>query len=309
MAKRRQTVSYLTRRFREVGLRPNKRHGQNFLIDLNLVELLADAAEISPLDVVLEIGTGTGSLAGLLAERAAHLITVEIDRHLFQLAREELEAFDNITFLHQDVLRNKNHFAANVLQTISDVMEQCDGPVFKLVANLPYNIATPVISNLLRCSLVPASMTVTIQKELADRLLAAPNSKDYGALSVWVQALCDVKLIRVLPPTVFWPQPRVDSAIVSVVHRADRRATLPDVEFFHSFVRKIFFHRRKFLRSVALSAFKDLLEKADVDQVLSDHALGAETRTEQLPVDQLKALCESFRQRLLSVGKTGDFMT
>ena len=102
MAKNRQTISYLTNRFKEVGLNPNKRHGQNFLIDLNLIELLASSAELTPDDVVLEVGTGTGSLTGLLAADAAHVITVEIDEHLHQLAQEELEEHEHITFLHQD---------------------------------------------------------------------------------------------------------------------------------------------------------------------------------------------------------------
>ena len=104
-----QTVSYLTQRFREVGLEPDSRHGQNFLIDLNLINLLVDSADIQPNDLVLEIGTGTGSLTALMAAKAAHVITVEIDTHLHQLAREELEEFDNVTMVQQDALRNKNN--------------------------------------------------------------------------------------------------------------------------------------------------------------------------------------------------------
>lgn len=300
MAKSRQTISYLTKRFNEVGLNPNKRHGQNFLIDLNLVELLARSANLTPDDVVLEIGTGTGTLTGLLAAEAAHVITVEIDQHLHQLAQEELEDSENITFLHQDALKNKNHFAVEVLDTVRDRMESVPGAIFKLAANLPYNIATPIVSNLLRCPILPESMTVTIQKELGDRLVAEPNSKDYGALSVWVQSLCDVSIVRVLAPTVFWPRPKVDSAIVHLVHRPDKRSAIPDIEFFHTFTRRIFFHRRKFLRSVAISTFKNMLDKADVDSVLQAESLGPQARTEQLSVAALQQLCESFRQKCLA---------
>ena len=300
MAKNRQTISYLNRRFEEVGLNPNKRHGQNFLIDLNLIQLLADSAELTPDDVVLEVGTGTGSLTGLLAAKARHVITVEIDQHLHQLAQEELEEHENITFLHQDALKNKNNFAPEVLDTVKAELDKYPGSIFKLAANLPYNVATPIISNLLRCPLLPESLTVTIQKELGDRLVAEPNSKDYGALSVWAQSLCDVRIVRIMAPSVFWPRPKVDSAIVHLEHRPDKRNKIPDIEFFHIFTRRIFFHRRKFLRSVAISAFKHELEKSEVDEVLVTQGLGPEARTEQLPVQKLQELCEAFRQKCLA---------
>lgn len=292
----RQTISYLRRRFGQVGLEPNARHGQNFLIDLNLIELLAEAAEIGPQDVVLEIGTGMGSLTALLAEKAAKVVTVEIDQHLHQLAREELEQYDNVVMIKQDALKNKNHFAQPVLDTVRAALDSVPGAQFKLAANLPYNVATPIISNLLICELPPpVSMTVTIQKELADRIMAAPNSKDYGALSVWIQSMCRVELVRILPPTVFWPRPKVHSAIIKIILEPERRAAIPDLEFFHQFARSIFFHRRKFLRSVAISAFKERLSKPEVDAVLQAQGLGAEARSEQLSVDQFLELSERFR--------------
>jgi 16S rRNA (adenine1518-N6/adenine1519-N6)-dimethyltransferase len=292
----RQTISYLRRRFGQVGLEPNARHGQNFLIDLNLIELLAQAADIGPQDVVLEIGTGMGSLTALLAEKAGKVVTVEIDQHLHQLAREELERYDNVVMVKQDALRNKNHFAQPVLDTVRAALDSVPGAQFKLAANLPYNIATPIISNLLICELPPpVSMTVTIQKELADRIMAAPNSKDYGALSVWIQSMCRVELVRALPPTVFWPRPKVHSAIIKIILEPERRAAIPDLEFFHRFARSIFFHRRKFLRSVAISAFKERLSKPEVDAVLQAQGLGAEARSEQLSVDQFLELSERFR--------------
>jgi 16S rRNA (adenine1518-N6/adenine1519-N6)-dimethyltransferase len=292
----RQTISYLRRRFGQVGLEPNARHGQNFLIDLNLIELLAQAADIGPQDVVLEIGTGMGSLTALLAEKAGKVVTVEIDQHLHQLAREELERYDNVVMIKQDALRNKNHFAQPVLDTVRAALDSVPGSQFKLAANLPYNVATPIISNLLICELPPpVSMTVTIQKELADRIMAAPNSKDYGALSVWIQSMCRVELVRALPPTVFWPRPKVHSAIIKIILEPERRAAIPDLEFFHRFARSIFFHRRKFLRSVAISAFKERLSKPEVDAVLQAQGLGAEARSEQLSVDQFLELSERFR--------------
>ena len=205
----RQTQSFLLQRFKEAGIRPKTQHGQNFLIDLNLLQLLFDSAQLGSDDVVLEVGTGTGSLTGMMARFAAHVVSVEIDWQLHQLARESLEAFDNITLLKQDALKNKNHMHPVLLETIRDQLTM--GRRFKLVSNLPYNIATPVLSNLLGEEAPPHSMTATIQKELADRIVAQPRSKDYGALSVWMQSQCDVELVRILPPTAFWPRPKVQS--------------------------------------------------------------------------------------------------
>ena len=297
----RQTISYLSQRFEEVGLNPNKRHGQNFLIDLNLIQLLARSAEVGPNDVVLEIGTGMGSLTGMLAEDAAVVVTVEIDEYLYQMASEELEDFDNILMLKQDALKNKNRMHENVTNAIKQQLAQDESRVFKIAANLPYNVATPIISNFLRSDVIPATMTVTIQKELADRLVATPGSKDYGALSVWVQSLCDVSIVRVMSPKVFWPRPKVDSAIIHIAHRPERRSALGDIDFFYAFVRAMFFHRRKFMRSVAVSAFKGQLTKPQVDEVLEQLSIGPDARTEQLTMAQMQTLCEAFRQQVTKV--------
>ncbi len=297
----RQTVSYLSRRFEEVGLNPNKRHGQNFLIDLNLLNMIARTADLNKNDVVLEIGTGMGSLTGLFAEAAAQVVTVEIDHHLHQLAAEELESFDNIEMLKQDALKNKNQFAPEVVEAVKRHLATDPDRVFKLAANLPYNVATPIISNLLRSEIVPATMTVTIQKELAERLVAKPGTKDYSSLSIWVQSICDTKIVRIMSPKVFWPRPKVESAIIHIVHRPERRAAIPDLEFFHAFVRAMFFHRRKFMRSVAVSAFKNQLEKVDVDDVLSGIGHGADVRSEQLDIENMLSLSEAFRQKVIAV--------
>lgn len=297
----RQTVSYLSRRFEEVGLNPNKRHGQNFLIDLNLLSLIVRSAKLTKNDVVLEIGTGMGSLTGQFAELAAQVITVEIDQYLYQMASEELEPFDNIEMLKQDCLKNKNSFAPEVIAAIKKHMAAAPNRVFKLAANLPYNVATPIISNLLRCEVVPATMTVTIQKELADRLVAKPRTKDYGALSIWVQSIADVEIVRFMSPKVFWPRPKVDSAIIHIEHRPERRSAIEDLDFFYAFVRAMFFNRRKFMRSVAISAFKGQLEKPHVDEVLQALEYGPTARSEELTVEQMQTLGEAFRQQLIKV--------
>jgi len=297
MAPPRQTATYLMKRFREAGFQPHARHGQNFLIDLNLLGILLDAAELGPDDVVLEIGTGMGTLTTQMAPLAGHVVTVEIDQHLYQLASEELVDFDNVTMLQQDALRNKNNLHPVVLETLRQQVEAVPGRQLKLVANLPYSVATPILSNLLETPITPVSMTVTIQKELADRIIAGPGTKDYSALSIWMQSLCDVELLRVLPPQVFWPRPKVNSAIIRVYPRAEKRQRIPDLSFFHDFVRTLFFHRRKFLRSVLLSAFKGRLEKPDVDEVLNAMGFAPDARAEQLDVETILALCEAFRAK------------
>ena len=191
-----QTLTYLKHRFEEVGLRLNSWHGQNFLIDLNLQRVIAESAELSPDDVVLEVGTGMGSLTAQMAPQVAHVVTVEIDPRLYQLASEELIDFTNITMLQTDALSGKHTIDLAVLTAVQEQLAAAPNRRFKLVANLPYSIATPLVSNLLALDRPPDMMTITIQKELADRLVALPSTKDYGPLSLWVQSQCRVEIMR-----------------------------------------------------------------------------------------------------------------
>ena len=273
----RQTTRYLMKRFEEAGIFPRTRFGQNFLTDLNILDLLADSADVQGNDVVLEVGTGTAALTSLLSPRAFAIVTVEIDHTLAALAREQLIDFENVTLLERDALRNKNRMHDEVLDTIRARLADVPGDGrFKLVANLPYNVATPIISNLLSVDPMPVSMTVTIQKELADRIMAKPSTKDYSALSIWIQSQCETELIRVLPPSVFWPRPKVHSAIIHIRPVASRRERLQNPEFFHEFTRSMFFHRRKYLRSVAVAAFK--ISGSLPLSVLNCNALSAKSR-------------------------------
>ncbi len=293
-----QTLSFLRRRFSEAGIQPRTKLGQNFLTDLNLVRLLVSTAAVGPQDVVLEVGTGTGSLTALMAEQAAAVITVELDRILFQLASEELHDLANVRLLNVDVLKNKNRLKPAILDAVEEALAAAAPRRFKLVANLPYNVATPLLTNLLALDRPPETMTVTIQKEVADRLIASPGSKDYGALSIWVQSQCRIEIVRVLPPSVFWPRPKVHSAIVQLTLEEGLRSRIPDRAFFHQFVRAIFLHRRKFLRSELVSAFKGELEKPDVDRILAQRQLGGQVRAEELDVDSMLALAEAVRAEL-----------
>ncbi len=226
------------------------------------------------------------------------MVTVEIDPQLYQLAREELIEFGNITMLQVDALRNKSHLSDDVIAAVQDQLARGSDRRLKLVANLPYSVATPVMANLLASPIVPQSMTVTIQKEVADRIAAAPETKDYGALGIWMQSQCRVELVRMLPPSVFWPRPKVTSAILHIEVDPQLRAQIPDLAFFHEFVRSLFLHRRKFLRSAMASGLRGKLEKPDVDAALAAVDLSPNLRAEQIDVPTMLRLCEAVRHRL-----------
>ena len=302
-----QTRAYLIQRFETLGIHPRGKLGQNFLIDLNLLHLLHASAELEKRDVVLEVGTGTGSLTGAMALEAGQVITVEVDAVMHEMAKQEHWDKPNVRFLLADSLENKNRLNRQVLDVVREELAKSPDRRFKLCANLPYQIATPLMSNLLLSDVVPYSMTVTIQKEVGDRIVAKPRTKVYGALAVWMQALCDCKILRVMPPTVFWPQPKVDSAIVQLKFNEKKRAKIPNLRYFHEFVRALFFHRRKFIRSVLCSTFKNRVEKAQVDRILDEMELKGEIRAETLSVktildmsEKVRALLPEDDQRLLS---------
>ena len=296
MTDSRQTATYLSKRLTAAGLRPVSRFGQNFLIDLNLVDLIAKSAELKKTDVVLEIGTGVGSLTTRLSDQAGAVLTVEIDNNLHRLASEELAGRPNVRLIHGDALRNKNSLRSDLMEQIRDAISRI-GPEarFLLVANLPYNVATPIISNLLHETPAPDAMVVTIQKELADRIIAEPGTKDYGALSVWIQSVCQAEIVRVLSPKVFWPRPKVHSAILRLDTLPEARSEFKDLKHFHQTVRALIFHRRKFLRSVVASAMKQSLSKPQVDEVLQSLGYDETSRAEQLTVKQIQKLAEALR--------------
>jgi 16S rRNA (adenine1518-N6/adenine1519-N6)-dimethyltransferase len=232
-----------------------------------------------------------------MASQVAHVVTVEIDQDLANVAQREFAGHSNITLVRGDALKNKNHLRQDVLDEVQHRLAERPGGYFKLVANLPYNVATPILSNLLRIPRVPDLMVVTIQKELAERITAVPRTKDYSALSIWMQSQCDCEIIRIMPPTVFWPRPKVDSAILRVRPQPEKRARIADMPFFHQCVRSIFLHRRKFLRSALVSAMKDRMDKSQVDQLLSEMKFGQDARAEQLTIDQMLSLVNACQQR------------
>jgi 16S rRNA (adenine1518-N6/adenine1519-N6)-dimethyltransferase len=294
-----QTLSFLMRRFREAGIHLRTKWGQNFLIDMNLIEYILEQADLGPEDVVLEIGAGTGGLTTSLARRAAAVVSVEIDHRVHSLARQAVAHLPNVMLLNCDALRNKNHFSPTVLDALDEQLAAGHHRRLKLVANLPYCIATPVISNLVASSLPWQAILVTIQWELAERMRAQPGTEHYSALSVWLQSQCHIRVLKKLGTTVFWPRPQVDSAIVQllpgqIMTGEALREPIGDRSFFHDFVRRLFQQRRKFLRSVLVGMYRQELSKAEIDERLLPFAFKDGIRADELDVPTLVKLSRAI---------------
>jgi 16S rRNA (adenine1518-N6/adenine1519-N6)-dimethyltransferase len=290
----RQTLSYLRNLFEARGIHPKNKLGQNFLIDLNLLDLLLRAAELTREDLAVEIGSGTGSLTARLAEQAGAVLSVEIDPAFCEMVKETAAGYQNVVLVHGDVLKNKNELNPHVLAALNELQHRSGCRRLKLVANLPYAVATPVVTNFLLSALPFERMVVTVQWEIAERLLARPDSKAYGALAVLVQSIAAVELVRKLPPTVFWPRPQVDSAIVCIRPDDAKRAHVGDVLRFRHFLRDLYAHRRKNLRGALLALPGERRPKAEVDQKLAELGLDGTTRAEDLDVEQHLRLCAAF---------------
>jgi 16S rRNA (adenine1518-N6/adenine1519-N6)-dimethyltransferase len=290
----RQTLSYLRNLFDERGIRPKNKLGQNFLIDLNLLDLLLRHAELTSDDLVLEVGSGTGNLTARLAEQAGAVVSVELDPHFAQMVTEAVEGRDNVALIHADVLKNKNELNPGVLQALRQMQAKAGTTRTKLVANLPYAVATPVISNLLLSDVATERMVVTVQWEIAERLMAAPNTKEYSSLAVLVQSVADVSLVRKLPPAVFWPRPQVDSAIVLIRPNPAKREHVGDVVRFRSFLRDLYAHRRKNLRGALVALANADFTKEEVDRKLAELGIEGTLRAETLDLEQHLRLSAVF---------------
>ena len=296
----RQTQSYLRNLFAKKGIEPRHRYGQNFLIDLNIHDLILKAAEVGPGDVVLEVGPGAGALTTLMAVTGATVVAVDIDPSMAGLTAEATAGMPNVRVLNLDALKGKNKLCPEMLDNVRSGLAGGPDKRFKLVANLPYNAATPIISNLLvHPDLCPERIVATIQLELAERMLARADTGAYSALSVLVQGLCDASIVRTLSPGVFWPRPQVDSAVVALLPNPSKRAAIADLPWFHSVVRQVFLHRRKNLRRVIYSLWRDRwLNKEAVDALLDSLGMTGQVRAEALSVADHIRLAAALRDRL-----------
>ena len=265
-----QTLTDIKQLLADHGLRPKKKFGQNFLHDGNHMAKIMDAAQLQAGDTVLEVGPGTGALTERLVEAGASVVAVEIDRDMQPILQARLG--DKITLHLGDALDGKHAINAEVLTLLGD-------KPFKLIANLPYNIASPLMANLAIDHLNMVGMVVMIQKEVADRLLAEPGTKAYGPLGVLIQALFEVQRVGVLKPGCFYPPPSIDSAVVAM-HRRDQ-PLCEDAKALGELLHRLFSKRRKQLGS---TLGRDASLPAGVEPTM---------RPEQLTVEQLCEIAQT----------------
>jgi 16S rRNA (adenine1518-N6/adenine1519-N6)-dimethyltransferase len=269
----------------QAGGQPRHRFGQNFMIDQNLVRVVADAGKIAAGDVVIEVGPGTGTLTDEILSRGVRVLAVEIDRDLAKMLRKRFANEERFTLIEGDALSSKHALNEELLKQLATVRSTVGSPAIKLIANLPYNIASPLIIELLIAGI--DLLAFTVQKEVADRLRAAPASEAYGPLSVMAQMLARVELLRTLPPQAFWPAPKIESALVRMT-RDDRLGA--DASGFGTFVHKAFSFRRKTLR-------KGLTEAGlNADALLGATGLDGKVRPEVLSGEQLLALYSAAKK-------------
>jgi len=290
----RQTLSYLKRLFDGYGLQAKSKLGQNFLIDLNLVDLVVRSAQIDRADAILEVGTGTGSLTAKLAELAGSVTTVEIDRSLQPVAKQIVGHRPNVRFVFGDCLARKNVLSSEMLTAWDEEFTKHGCTRRKLVANLPYVIATPLITNLLISDVVVERMVVMVQWEIAERMRASVGTKDYNSLSVLVQSVADVEVVRKVLPTNFHPRPKVDSAIVMIKPNPVKRAQVGDVPRFRAFLRDLYTHRRKNLRQALSGWPSGRRDKVEIDEKLKAIGMDGTIRSEALDLEQHRLLCATF---------------
>jgi 16S rRNA (adenine1518-N6/adenine1519-N6)-dimethyltransferase len=253
----------------EAAATPKQRFGQNFMIDANLVRIIADSGQIAEGELVIEVGPGTGTLTEELMARGATLLAVEIDRALAEKFQERFGSDGNVSLIAGDALDGKHALNSRLLEEIRKAKSL--GKVVKLVANLPYNIASPLIIEMLIAGV--DLLAFTVQKEVADRLRAGPGSKEYGTLSIMVQLLAEVEVIRTLPKQSFWPMPKIESSLVRLM-RNDRLGA--KAAEFGTFVRQIFSARRKTLRNaLAPTGAEELPESLGIDPKLRPEELAA----------------------------------
>ncbi|MBN2269148.1 MAG: ribosomal RNA small subunit methyltransferase A [Sedimentisphaerales bacterium] len=274
------------------GVWPNKQLGQHFLIDLNLMRLLIDSASITANDLVLEVGCGTGSLTQGLAERAGRVVAVELDRTLAQIARVQLAGAANVEIINADALETKSTISPAITGALATLRPNCPGRTL-LVANLPYNVASPLMSNLVTGGIAPDAMFVTVQKEVAERMTAEPGGSDYGALSIFLAATGDAKRIRILKPSVFWPRPQVDSAMVAYLRDKAKSQRIRDMTAFSKMVRLFMGHRRKTISACAKLAAGRLAAVDNWPEILDRCSIDPASRPEQLAPEDYIAIADS----------------
>ena len=270
------------------GFKLSKNLGQNFLTDKNIIDRIIESAEIGPDDLVIEIGPGIGVITREAAETARKVIAVEIDKNLIPILKETLSDVDNVEIVNQDILKTDvNQLIASLGDSISGV---------KIIGNLPYYITTPIIMKLLEDGVKADSITVMMQKEVADRIKAFPGSKAYGALSVAVQYYCTVEAVVNVPKEVFVPQPKVDSTVLRLNIREEAPVKLLNREIFFRCVKAGFGQRRKTLLNSLMGI--EGITKEGVKAALEAAGIDPSRRAETLDLEEFAKLSNEVYLRL-----------
>ena len=266
-----------------------KKFGQNFLIDSNILEKIVDSAELTEQDCVLEIGPGIGTMTQYLAEQAREVIAVEIDKNLIPILEETMGDYDNVTVINEDILK---------VDINRIVQERNGGRPIKVVANLPYYITTPIIMALFEKHIPLQSITIMVQKEVADRMQVGPGTKDYGALSLAVQYYSKPEIVARVPASCFMPRPNVDSTVIRLERYDEPPVEVVDESYLFAVIRASFNQRRKTLANGLTNAGNLGISRPDVEKVLAEMELSPMVRGETLTLKQFAELSSRlYRER------------
>ena len=262
-----------------------KRFGQNFLIDTHVLDRIIQASEITKDDFVLEIGPGIGTMTQYLADSAREVTAVEIDDALIPILKDTLKEWDNVNVIHGDILKTD-------IRKIAD--EKNQGRPIKVVANLPYYITTPIIMGLFESHVPVDSITVMVQKEVADRMQTGPGSKDYGALSLAVQYYAKPEIVANVPPNCFMPRPKVGSAVIRLTRHQNPPVTAKDEKLMFRIIRASFSQRRKTLANGLKNSRELNYTKEQVEAAITECGLPLNIRGEALTLEQFAKLSDIF---------------
>lgn len=271
------------------GFHFQKKYGQNFLIDKNILEKIVDAAEIGKDDVVLEIGPGIGTMTQYLCERAREVIAVEIDDKLIPVLADTLSEYDNVTVIHEDILKVDIRALAE---------EKNGGRPIKVVANLPYYITTPIIMELFESRVPLESVTVMVQKEVAERMKEGPGSKDYGALSLAVAYYAVAEIIAEVPPACFIPRPKVSSMVIRLTCHKEPPVEVRDEKFLFSVIRASFQQRRKTLVNGLNNAPWIPVDREEITRCVESLGYGPSVRGEKLTLEEFARLSNLLWEKM-----------
>ena len=258
-----------------------KKFGQNFLIDTHVLDKIIRAAEITKEDMVLEIGPGIGTMTQYLAEAAGKVVAVEIDKNLIPILSDTLSAYENVTIINEDVLK---------LDIQKLASEENQGRPIKVVANLPYYITTPIIMGLFENHVPVESITVMVQKEVADRMQTGPGNKDYGALSLAVQYYAEPYIVANVPPNCFMPRPKVGSAVIRLTCHEQPPVEVKDERLMFDIIRASFNQRRKTLANGLNNSDKLSFSKEEITEAIESLGKGSSVRGEALTLEEFAEL-------------------